>query len=320
MRYLFFDIESSNGYDGVCEFGFVLTDTSFNILLKKVYLINPRRPFNTVGRKNKKDMVLYFDEEDYLKSPDFPDIYDNIKFLIEQKDLMIFGHAVSNDINFLRMACNRYKKPHLNFEAYDVQKMVWYFKKNRKRFTSLEEFVNEYIPDGMYRNLIEHKSDDDAESTMLELKAMLDDLEFTVNDLIEVSKGCKINSLEYIKRLEDKYEDMKLHPEKYTKDGRRRNPGQYLWGEYYRSEERNLNNEETIFNIYTVSGNVKKDVNLIKPVIEEIKRRGGIPYDRINGADFIIVKDDSDIERLKRIFEHPYNGTFIKVDDFIHKN
>lgn len=29
MRYLFFDIEASDGNYGICEFGFVITDTNF---------------------------------------------------------------------------------------------------------------------------------------------------------------------------------------------------------------------------------------------------------------------------------------------------
>ena len=35
MRYLFFDIECCNGRD-ICEFGYVITDTEFNVLEKKI--------------------------------------------------------------------------------------------------------------------------------------------------------------------------------------------------------------------------------------------------------------------------------------------
>ena len=68
MRYLFFDIEASDGNYGICEFGFVVTDENFRPLVKKIYLINPKKPFNTVGRPGRPDVNLYYPKEEYLKS------------------------------------------------------------------------------------------------------------------------------------------------------------------------------------------------------------------------------------------------------------
>lgn len=42
MRYLFFDIECCNGRD-ICEFGYVITDTEFNVLEKNDFTINPEK-------------------------------------------------------------------------------------------------------------------------------------------------------------------------------------------------------------------------------------------------------------------------------------
>ena len=54
MRYLFFDIECADGNFKICEFGYVITDESFNILTKKNILINPQCRFNLTGRKGKR--------------------------------------------------------------------------------------------------------------------------------------------------------------------------------------------------------------------------------------------------------------------------
>ena len=44
MKYLFFDIECSNCFGGrgkICEFGYVLTNTNFEIIKREVLTISP---------------------------------------------------------------------------------------------------------------------------------------------------------------------------------------------------------------------------------------------------------------------------------------
>ena len=66
MRYLFFDIECCDGVH-ICEFGYVITDESFNITDKNFWTINPEAKFNLTGRKDGKDMKLFFPESKYKK-------------------------------------------------------------------------------------------------------------------------------------------------------------------------------------------------------------------------------------------------------------
>ena len=52
MKYLFFDIECANCFDGtgkICEFGYIQTDEKFNILEEDSIKINPCAPFDKKG-------------------------------------------------------------------------------------------------------------------------------------------------------------------------------------------------------------------------------------------------------------------------------
>ena len=173
MRYLFFDIEAADGNYKICEFGLVICDSNMNPIYKKIYLINPKGKFNLTGRKDSRDLHLSFTEEQYKASPEFDDVYDNIKFTLEQKDIMVFGHSVNNDILFLDKACNRYSLPNITYVAYDVQKMFSYFSKERTKFAALEDVTEELVPLEERKDLIDHRSSDDAYMTMLILKEII---------------------------------------------------------------------------------------------------------------------------------------------------
>mgnify|MGYP003295108515 CR=1 FL=1 len=319
MRYLFFDIEASDGNYGVCEFGVVITDEKFNTTYQKLYLINPKKKFNTVGRHGRPDVNLSFPKEEYLKAPEYDEVYENIKYCLEQKDIMVFGHAVDNDINYLRKACDRYKLPYINFDAYDVQRMFSYFGKERRKFASLVSVIEELIPEEERNKLIEHRSVDDAYMTMLTLKAMLAELGFSVNDMIDVCKGCKIISKDFIERIKAKEKDKREHHELYTKTGHRCEPAQVAWGEFYRSQLPLLEQESSIGKICGISKTIKESLDTTNAVIEMIKSRNLVAFDKINGADYLVVKDEDDKERLLKTFRYPFNGKMVLLDDFLNK-
>lgn len=320
MRFLFFDIEASDGNYGICEFGFVITDISFKPLLKKIYLINPKKPFSTEGRPGRPDVKLFYSKEQYLSSPIFADVYDNIKFALEQKDLLIFGHSVGNDINYLRKACDRYRLPYINFDAYDVQKMFSYFAKERTKFASLGSVVEQLVPKEEYENLVEHRSVDDAYLTMLTLKAMVKELGFSAEEMIEACDGCKIISKELIDRCVAREKDKRDNPHLYSKNGKRCSEAQVIWGDFYRSHLPLLDKEESIGKICGISMRLKDSVETITNTINKIKEKGFVAYDKITGADYLIVLDKEDKERILNTFKHPYNGKIVLYNDFINDN
>ena len=185
MRYLFFDIECCNGRN-ICEFGYVITDDKFNILEKKDFTINPENKFDLTGRPDGRDLYLYYPESTYYRSNKFPYFYDDIKEIIEYPDQLIVGHAISNDAGFLRIACKRYKLEPINFKFADSQRMFSEFTNIRKSI-SLEtagESLNVEKPKYL------HKSDDDSELTMNLVKGMCEQLECTLEELIELCDSC----------------------------------------------------------------------------------------------------------------------------------
>ena len=108
MDLLFFDIECCDGRH-ICEFGYVLTDMSFNVIEQGVITINPEMPFELSGRPNQRDIELFFSDAKYYMSPVFPEYYERIKGLIEAPERIVMGHAIGNDAKFLRTACEIFR-------------------------------------------------------------------------------------------------------------------------------------------------------------------------------------------------------------------
>ena len=90
MRYLSFDIECCDGRS-ICEFGYVITDESFNVIEKDCFTVNPVQPFSLLRRLKQDDMKLYFSEDEYYASPEFPEFYDRIRSLLTAPDQTVIG-------------------------------------------------------------------------------------------------------------------------------------------------------------------------------------------------------------------------------------
>ena len=123
MNYLFFDIECANCFGGhgkICSLGFVLADERLNIIEQKDILVNPKSKFHT-SRGDGEGIELGYDKSEFRKAPDFEATYPTFKKLLENPDVVIFGHSVNNDINFLLSECNRYALPYFTFNAFDTQ-------------------------------------------------------------------------------------------------------------------------------------------------------------------------------------------------------
>ena len=195
MNYLFFDIECCDGAH-ICEFGYVLTNDKFEVLDRDFFLINPEKKFNLTGRKDQRDLQLHFSEEEYYNSPLFTEYYERIKNLIEAKDQLVIGHAVSNDAGFLRTACRVYRRFPINFEFYDSQRMYSEFF-NDKKSVALEKAGEKLHLEKV--NYL-HKSDDDAFLTMTLVRSMCELMELPLEQFVLLcstakgeSKGNKIH-------------------------------------------------------------------------------------------------------------------------------
>lgn len=322
MRYAFFDIEAADGNFKICEFGLVICDSNMNPIYKKLYLINPKGSFNLTGRKDQRDLHLSFAEEQYRASPEFDDIYDNIKFTLEQKDLMIFGHSVNNDIRFLDKACSRYRLPKIKYVAYDVQKMFSYFSKERTRFASLENVTEELIPLDERQNLIDHRSVDDAYMTMLIFRAMIKELNVTPEQMVELCDGCKFDSIEYIKELDAK---MRAKNERAQAKAKLRKSGikdeKGLGWELYREEARKTEGHELdsefIGKRYAVANRVKDEPDVLEKVIDNIKTDGSHLVFSMKYCDYLIAFDEENKQAIIKTLRKEPTFKIITVEEFL---
>lgn len=192
MRYIFFDIECANCFNGdgkICSFGYVITDRFFNVLEKEDIIINPKAPF-MLGRKGKNYIKLAYTPEQFKRAKDFPAFYRKIKSLLTSKDALVFGYASENDANFLRSECERYILPCINFKSYDVQRMLRYEigMKNMMSLSSAEAYF------GVCCRQEIHKSDDDSLLTLEVLKNLCLKFRTSPEELIRKYPNC-INEL-----------------------------------------------------------------------------------------------------------------------------
>ena len=165
MKYLFFDIECANCFDGtgkICEFGYIQTDEKFNILEEDSIKINPRAPFDKKGFAIRGiNLEKPFDY--YKTQPDFKAFYDRIKTLLQQPHQIVVGHGVESDAKYLLDECNRYKFPFINFEFVDtceLAKLIF----NRERGLKLKEIYADFCRvDNVVQN---HRSLEDAYMTL----------------------------------------------------------------------------------------------------------------------------------------------------------
>ncbi len=124
MKYLFFDIECAGVFKNVakiCAFGYCLTDEQFNLLEKEDILINPQGNFHLTDRKGEQGIVLPYKYEDFKKYPTFLQKEEKIRSLLQDKDTLVFGHAVMNDVKYLNLESKRFNLPSYSFTFADTQ-------------------------------------------------------------------------------------------------------------------------------------------------------------------------------------------------------
>lgn len=123
MRYLFFDIECANCFDGIgklCEFGYVITDERLRVKECSNIIVNPECAFDKKGFAMSK-IKLAYPYSEYYRRPGFEENYDKIRALFDSCDIAV-GHNTRADAQYILDACIRYELPTFNYRFVDTQK------------------------------------------------------------------------------------------------------------------------------------------------------------------------------------------------------
>lgn len=208
MRYLFFDIECANCFDGtgkICEFGYLLTDESFKIIKKKNILINPESPFDPYVVKK----ILHSPKEEYLKNPNFSSFYPHIYALLSEKDQIVVGHTVESDAKYIFDECVRFSVKPPEFKYLDIRDVYKDMLKSQSS-VSLGKMGEQL---GVEFSGLLHSADTDAHLTMLVTKAVCDKEGLTLEEVVEKFPFA-MGDINLIQRA---YEDKRLNA-KYIKE------------------------------------------------------------------------------------------------------
>ncbi len=166
MRYLFYDVECSNCFNGegkICSFGYVITDEQFNVLKKEDIVMNPASRFYLRRKEGRPEIELAYPEEYFRAQPKFDKFYEKIKYMLEEPDQIVMGHSILNDVKHLAYQCKRYKFPCINYRFGDSQLIYKKFVQNGSGSqVGLARICEEFDihPEHL------HRSDDDAWATM----------------------------------------------------------------------------------------------------------------------------------------------------------
>ena len=313
MKYLFFDIECSNCFQGIgkmCEFGYVLTDENLVIMKCGDIPISPGKGrgnrFNLVGRKHEKDLELAYDYEYYFQQPEFPHFYKTIRDLVEDPGTICFAYSMDNDIPHLHHSCTRYRLKPFDYICYDVQKLTADYLEKKGQMSLRDACLNIVGRNSLIKMQV-HFPQHDAEMEKMVFEAICVLTKKKPNELLKESKNASTNSIEFMKRMEEKA----LRKKQKTK-------GHDKYRALLASDE-DLANSDNFGNRFNVSGLIKSNPEKLNKVIEIVKERNGLFSDHLDLTDYFIVLDDSNKEMIINVLKRPFAGEMLTFDEFITK-
>lgn len=314
MKFLFFDTECSNCFDGigkVCEFGYILTDDNFRVKIKYEIPMSPGRgsnnKFHLRAYGKHKPISLAFDESYYYTQPEFDYYYGEIKKLMEDKDTICFAWSSDNDIQHLYNSCMRYSKEPIHYICYDIQKIFGKYIETSKQ-KSLKESCLHLVGATKMMDIQEHLSSDDSKMAMLILEKICELKNIDVLTLLQESDYAKDDSIEYMNNFNKHKKEKEIiktnialyrHIEEEDK-------AKLLLPEY----------ENKRFRIY--SDIIHKEIDLPN-IIETIHNRGGIFVRDLKLIDFFIIYKDNETLTIGEEALKQFKGQFIFLEDLIEK-
>lgn len=289
MNYVFFDVECANCLNGegkICSFGYVKTDSDFNVIKKKDLIINPNAPFLLGNVRTGQGIKLAYPLFKFRQSYTFPHYYQEIKTLLEDKNNLCFGFAVHQDASYIAYSCQRYALPIIKFFFYDIQqleKMLY----GRKNTSGLDHLVSQFE----LKSYTYHRSDDDALMSMEVLQAILKDKELTISDILEKYKDCGDDVDHFISILSDR----KKNKEKRKEFARKKS-------KLYSSEQKeDLESYDSYFwrkKFYIDWRALAKNIDELNNTLNIFLKKGGTYVKSVDEADYIILLAKKDIDKM----------------------
>lgn len=206
MKILFFDMEFANGKipGSVYSFGYVRTDRNFRLTEPQTdLLINPDCEWNDYVRNH----ILAYPMTTVRQASLFPAYYKRMKKLLCRSDLVV-GFAVKNDTTALRRACERYGLKPLSFRCLDLERVC----------RSLRDYQQAHGLDGYVRAYTgidpanRHRSDGDANATMMLLRAICEKHGIAPKDVAKVYASAFLDSLPQEEPEEKPKKNKKANP------------------------------------------------------------------------------------------------------------
>lgn len=239
--------------------------------------MNPEAPFDYYLFKKKSRIKLAYEKEFFRKQENFVYYYDQIKFLLEQPDLVIFGYSISNDIRYLHDACNRYNLPLILFNGYDAQELLNILKKHDQSI-GLEKAITDFNIDLSHQ--IAHRSDEDAFKTMRIVQEMCNLMEMDVKQLIEIADLKALSSIQEQKR--------KLFLPTKTKVSKKPR----ILNGYYNQEIENAFEMKLQRDTFSIAQDLQKNEETLLETLELIYNNGGIVKNKLNESKYILTAND----------------------------
>lgn len=311
MKYLFFDVECANCFKGVgkiCEFGYVLTDERFNTIKTDDIPMSPGRGdenrFYLKGRKDERDIELAYEYSYYRSCPEFPEYYQQIKVLMEDKDTICFAYSMGNDIRFIANTCERYNLEPINYTCYDIQKLAGKYLEQKGQMSLLEACKKIVGPASMIK-LQEHLSRDDAKMEMMIFNAVCALKNKSSTELLKELESAKTNSIEFIEKAHTQAKRKRLKIEGYT-----------LYSSLSIPKEE-IDNENYIGKRYNFSSELKAHYDELLAAIDYVKQHDGVLCNDLSKTDYFITYDEANRDKVVGGFKKPFEGKALTFNELI---
>ena len=300
MNYLFFDTECAQGRGGICEFGYVLLDSAFNVIKAENLLINPHMVFDDYGH-HKAGIYFAYSKDEYYSAPDIMDRYDQIARLLSDENNMVIGFATDSDAKFLLHDIDRFDLPDINFTFWDVLK-VYKMAGGRDNNLKLDILYSETGGE----SLMHHEALADTKMTIEVFKKILSDHNLTMDDITRDFK--QASGEVWGGRIV--YNDGSIF--NYTKGGRTTVANRRILDDFIKNEPISPLSNKFEGLIFSVAPNiVREDFAKTMAVCDFAKENGGQFTLSICDAHVLLCDEQTKIpkNRLRR------NVKLLKVDE-----